>query len=72
MAVVKWDAISRYMEEIFEMSGRVERADVLDLAMADNASDDVVDALDAIGSRVFRSVADAREFLTNGGYVLKQ
>ena len=43
--------------------GRVERADAVDLAYDQNASDDVVDALDVIGSRVFNSVADTHAFL---------
>jgi hypothetical protein len=69
MAAVKWDALSGYVDDIFSMNGRIARADVIALAEIDNASDEVIDALDAIGSRVFTSPSDVRDFLTAQGYV---
>ncbi|MFN8557864.1 MAG: DUF2795 domain-containing protein [Dehalococcoidia bacterium] len=64
MASVSWSTIEPYVQQAFEVQGRVERADVIDLAYADNASDDVVDAIDAIGSRVFQRPEDVSTFLT--------
>ncbi len=72
MAMVKWDTISGYIDKAFSVKGRIERADVLDLADLDHPSDDVIDALDAIGSRVFTSTSDVRNFLIAQGYVTKQ
>ncbi len=63
MAAVPWRAIESYFVEAAETHGEIERQDVIDLAFAANASDDEIDAIDAVGSRVFRSVEDARAFL---------
>ena len=60
---VEWSAIERYVQGAYEQAGRVERADVIDLAYDDNADDDVIDVVDAIGSRVFTSPDDVRAFL---------
>jgi hypothetical protein len=69
MATVRWDAISGYIDNIFSIDGRIARADVMALAETDDASDDVIDAIDAIGSRMFTSPSDVRDFLTAQGYV---
>ncbi len=60
---VTWSEVEPFVQDAFERVGRVERADVVDLAYEANASDDVVDALDMIGSRVFTSVDDTHQFL---------
>ncbi len=60
---VYWSQVARYIEEAHASSGRVERADIVDKAFDDGASDDVIDALDAMGSRVFNTPDDARQFL---------
>lgn len=70
MAAVKWDAISRYVELVHEAAGLIQRGDVMDIALAEGADDDVVDAVDAIGSRVFRNPAEVRDFLVKQGYVV--
>jgi hypothetical protein len=36
---------------------------VIDLAYVENADDDIIDTIDAIGSRVFSSPQDVRDFL---------
>ena len=60
---VAWSSIESYVQRAFDMQGRVERADVIDLAYNDNADDDIVDAIDALGSRVFQTVDATRDFL---------
>ncbi|MDE3095760.1 MAG: DUF2795 domain-containing protein [Chloroflexota bacterium] len=65
---VKWSKIAPYIEHGFSASGRVERASIVDAAYDDGADDDVVDALDGLGSRVFNSVDEAKQFLTSQGY----
>ncbi|HEY7296195.1 MAG TPA: hypothetical protein VH916_14210 [Dehalococcoidia bacterium] len=60
---VSWTELAPFVQEAFDRVGRVERADVVDLAYDQNANDDVVDALDVIGSRVFNSVEATRDFL---------
>lgn len=66
---VSWGEVAPFVQTAFDRMGRVERADVVDLAYEANASDDVVDALDELGSRVFPSVDAAHDFLTNQGVV---
>jgi|DewCreStandDraft_5_1066085.scaffolds.fasta_scaffold00139_83 hypothetical protein len=62
---VSWSQVEPYVRAAYETHGRVERADVIELAYEDNASDDVIDAIDAIGSRVFNSVDAVRTFLVS-------
>jgi hypothetical protein len=61
---IAWSSIEEYVTRAHEMQGRVERADVIDLAYEDNADDDVIDTIDAIGSRVFKTPDDVRAFLS--------
>ena len=70
MVAVKWDLISGYVEQVFNTNGNITRADVFSLAEMNNASDDVLDALDAIGSRVFTSPSAVQSYLTAQGYVV--
>jgi uncharacterized protein (DUF488 family) len=53
------------IETAYQQNGIIERADVVDLAYDANANDDVIDAIDVIGSRVFNSVEDAHRFLSS-------
>ncbi|MEX2247964.1 MAG: hypothetical protein WEC75_14930 [Dehalococcoidia bacterium] len=65
---VKWTKIAPYIQRGFADQGRVERAGIVDAAYDDAADDDVVDALDGLGSRVFNSVEEAKQFLTSQGF----
>ncbi len=69
MAKVTWDMISKYVDQAINTWGQIERADLVEYAENDYASDDIIDALDAVGSRVFRTQEDVRKFLTDQGYV---
>jgi len=66
---VKWSKVAPYIENGFAAQGRVERSSIVDAAYDDAADDDVVDTLDALGSRVFNSVDDAKQFLASQGLV---
>ncbi len=66
---VKWSKVAPYIENGFAAQGRVERAGIVDAAYDDSADDDVVDTLDGLGSRVFNSVDDAKQFLVSQGLV---
>lgn len=63
MAAVDWALLEPYVQAAYEEHGRIERADVIDLAYGENADDEVVDTLDAIGSRVFNAPQDVKDFL---------
>lgn len=69
MAAIPWSQVEPYVERAFGKHGIIERADVIDEAYAENASDDLVDVIDAIGSRVFRSPEDVRRFLESQSLV---
>ena len=69
MASVPWSEVSKYFDDAFAFKGRIERRDVMELADADMASDDAVDAIDAVGSRVFPNPDAAKEFLEGQGYI---
>jgi hypothetical protein len=66
---VKWSKVAPYIEQGFAANGRVERAAIIDKAYDDGTDDDIVDAIDALGSRVFNSVDDAKAFLAGQGVV---
>lgn len=66
---IKWSRIAPYIENSYASQGRVERGNVVDAAYDDAADDDVVDTLDALGSRVFSSVEEAKQFLASQGLV---
>jgi hypothetical protein len=66
---VPWSKVESYFQEAFAAQGQVERQDVIDLAFAQDESDDVIDAIDAIGSRVFRTIEDAKAFLVSQNQV---
>jgi hypothetical protein len=65
----KWSRVAPYIEQGFALSGRVERTEIIDRAYDDAADDDIVDAIDALGSRVFNTVDDAKRFLVTQGAV---
>lgn len=66
---VQWSRVAPYIENGFASEGRVERSKIVDAAYDDAADDDVVDTLDALGSRVFSSVEDAKAFLASQGLI---
>jgi len=69
MTPVPWEKVARFIEEAHKFRGRVERADALDLAFMEKAPDEVVDAIDALGSRIFPTPQAARDFLVAQKYV---
>ena len=69
---VPWETIQEYIEGAYAINGQVERSVALELGEADGISDDAVDAIDAIGSRIFRgdtAVADTKGFLDSVGHL---
>lgn len=53
------------MQSAHEQHGRIERADVIEMAYDQNADDDLIDTIDALGSRVFNTPEDVRSFLVS-------
>ena len=69
MTAIAWSQVESFVQTAYEKEGRVERADAIEAAYAANAGDDVIDTIDAIGSRVFNTPDDARAFLSGQGLV---
>jgi hypothetical protein len=69
LAKVGWSDIADIIQKVYEANGRIERADAVAEAENRDASDDVIDAVDAIGSRVFNTPELAKGFLVTNGYV---
>ena len=65
MAAVDWALLEPYVQSVYEQHGRIVRADVIELAYGENADDDVIDTIDAIGSRVFNTPEEVRSFLVS-------
>jgi hypothetical protein len=66
---IKWDRVAPYLEAGFASEGRVERSGIVDRMYDEGADDDVVDTVDALGSRVFNSVDEAKQFLASQGLI---
>lgn len=66
---VKWTRVAPYLESGYASEGRVERSGIVDRMYDEGADDDVVDTVDALGSRVFSSVEDAKQFLLSQGLI---
>ncbi len=66
---ITWSKVAPYIEEGFASNGRVERTSIVDKAFDDGADDEIVDTIDAIGSRIFNSVEEAKQFLLSQGLV---
>ena len=64
---VAWEQLEEYVSAAYASSGRIERGEMVDLAFDRDAPDEVIDALDAIGSRVFGTPDDLRAFLRDQG-----
>jgi hypothetical protein len=66
---VQWSRVAPYIEAGLANEGRIERSGIVDKAYDDAADDDIVDAIDALGSRIFMTVDEAKAFLVSSGVV---
>lgn len=67
MAKVQWSEIEALVKPWFDQGLEPERADLMDLAYQQDASDDVIDAIDTLGSRPVTSLAQLKELLEKNG-----
>lgn len=65
MSKVEWSAIEALVSHAFEGGAMPERQDLVDLAFAADASDEIVDALDSLPSRPVPSLEALKEHLAN-------
>jgi hypothetical protein len=60
----QWSAIEALVKHVFEAGVQPERQDLVDLAFAADADDDIVDALDSLGGRPIQSLDALKQQLT--------
>ncbi len=63
MAKAKWADIEALVKDWFDQGLQPERGDMMDLAYQKDAIDDVIDAIDTLGSRPVESLAQLKELL---------
>lgn len=69
MSSVSWVDLAKYIEASFNAAGIVDRSIALEMAFNQQAPDNVVDAIDGIGSKIFPNPEAARQFLKEMGYI---
>lgn len=62
-----WSEIEALVKPWFDAGHAPERSDLLDLAFAQDASDDIIDAFDTLGSRPVASLEELKERLEQAG-----
>ena len=64
MAKANWSDVVALVGPVFEQGLNPDRQDLVDLAYAEDANDDVIDALDSLGPRPIVSLDSLKEQLT--------
>ena len=67
MAKAKWADVEALVKDWFDQGLQPDRSDLVDLAYQKDASDDVIDALDTLGSRPVASLEALKEQLEKNG-----
>jgi hypothetical protein len=67
MAKANWADVEALVKDWFDQGLQPERGDLVDLAYQKDASDDVIDALDTLGSRPVTSLENLKELLEKNG-----
>lgn len=67
MAKANWSDIEALVKPWFDQGLQPDRSDLMDLAFQQDASDDVIDALDTLGGRPLESLAQLKELLEKNG-----
>ncbi|MGK2966090.1 MAG: hypothetical protein ACSLFM_10870 [Tepidiformaceae bacterium] len=67
MAKAQWDDVVALTKPIFDSGYTPDRNELMDLAYAKDANDDVIDAIDTLGGRPVASLEQLKELLTNNG-----
>lgn len=67
MANANWSEIEALVKPWFDQGLQPDRSDLVDLAYQQDASDDVIDALDSLGPRPIASLESLKEQLSANG-----
>lgn len=64
-----WTDVEALVKHLFEAGLQPDRQDLVDLAFSENASDDVIDALDSLNGKPVPSLESLKEQLAANGQV---
>ena len=65
----QWDDVEALVKHLFEQGLQPDRQELVDLAFAENANDDVIDALDSLNGKPVPSLSSLKEQLTANGQI---
>jgi hypothetical protein len=64
-----WADIENLVKHLFEQGFQPDRQDLVDLAFAEDASDDVIDALDSLNGKPVPSLESLKQQLQANGQI---
>ena len=65
----KWEDIEALVGHLFEAGMQPDRQELVDLAFAENANDDVIDALDSLNGKPVASIEVLKQQLQASGQI---
>ena len=65
----KWTDVEDLVKHLFEQGMQPDRQELVDLAFAENANDDVIDALDSLNGKPVPSLDSLKQQLEANGQV---
>lgn len=69
MAKASWTDVETLVKHLFEQGLQPDRQDLVDLAFAEDASDDVIDALDSLNGKPVPSLDALKQQLEANGVI---
>lgn len=69
MAKASWTDVEALVKHLFEQGFQPDRQDLVDLAFAEDASDDVIDALDSLNGKPVASLESLKQQLEANGMI---
>lgn len=65
----QWTEVEALVKHLFEQGLQPDRQELVDLAFAEDANDDVIDALDSLNGKPVASLEALKEQLQAGGQI---
>ena len=65
----KWTDVEVLVKDLFDQGLQPDRQELVDLAFKEDASDDVIDALDSLNGKPVPSIVSLKEQLTANGQI---
>ena len=65
----QWNDVEELVKHLFEQGLQPDRQELVDLAFAENANDDVIDALDSLNGKPVPSLDSLRQQLAANGQI---